>query len=32
MEMIKRKMMHFWTDHKVAIALIAIALVVAIIV
>ena len=32
MEMIKRKMMHFWTDHKVAIALIAIAIVVAIIV
>ena len=32
MEMIKRKMMHFWTDHKVAIALIAVALVVAIIV
>ncbi len=32
MDMIKRKMMHFWTDHKVAIALIAIALVVAIIV
>ena len=32
MEMIKKKMMHFWTDHKVAIALIAIALVVAIIV
>ena len=32
MEMIKKKMMHFWTDHKVAIALIAVALVVAIIV
>ena len=25
MDMIKRKMMHFWTDHKVAIALIAVA-------